>query len=394
MIKILLYKMYTCKDCNAYFIKWRGYCTCGSYNILQDIIKEETNNEPSQEIIIDFSEFNRVCTLYTKSIILIGGEPGIGKSTLVTQLAMIISKKYICLYLVGEECISAVHKRIERMYNISNHSINIIEFFHIATLENYVKKYNPNFVIIDSLYTTRSEDNDILLFISQICKKYNFCILVISHVTKEGIIAGPKTIEHMVDVVLYLEGDRYQNIRFLRAIKNRFGPTGDTGMFLLEENGLNEIIDSATYFIQNKSVAGSVIYVSGTRPFLVEIQALVINSEYPQIESIGFTSKRLRMIIAILNKWCCTKIKMHDIFINCVGGIKIEDPAADLAVAIAIYSSLKNKVIKSNLCFFGELGLTGEIRSVTQSNIRKKEAERVGFKVLEYKNLNDLLKAL
>ncbi len=393
---------FMCKDCGNVYNKWIGKCNCGSWNTVAEIkdpkllfnnslnnINEFNDDSPIITINNNIEEFLRVCPLITKSIIILGGEPGIGKSTLMSQICLQTTEK--CLYLSGEESVENIKKRFYRL----NHDVNNVEifsFFLIEKLEEIVQKYQPVLVIIDSIHTTRSTTSeghitqmkDVLFKTSILGKKYNFCCIMVSHITKDGIIAGPKTIEHMVDVVLYLEGDRYGNIRILRAIKNRFGNTNETGVFEMHENGLIEVKNPSALFISQRrtDVPGSVVFagVGGSRPFMLEIQALVVESIYPQIECIGFEIKRLRMILAILQKWCNTFMYKHDIYINVVGGMKLDDPAADLAVAMAVISSFRKRLISAEVCFFGELGLTGEIRRVSDVQSRIKEAKRLGFK--------------
>ena len=311
--------MFVCKECGQEYVTWQGICSsCKEWNTIKEFkeslpktkknpknpfkieIKEEETQE--QELInTTIEEFKRVSLLPKKSLILIGGEPGIGKSTLMCQLATTIEGK--CLYLCGEESSGSVKKRIKRVGQDKN--IIAVSFFFIEQLEQLLEKYTPDLVILDSIYTTRSEKDyniqskDILFQISFLARKYNFCVLVVSHITKDGIIAGPKTLEHIVDVVLYIEGDRYGQIRLLRSIKNRFGPTNETGVFEMSENGLKEVSNPSALFLsqRKKSTPGSVIFsgLSGSRPCLMEVQALVVDSNFPQIESVGFDLKKTKI---------------------------------------------------------------------------------------------------
>jgi len=396
--------LFFCKECGQEEKKWFGKCpNCQVWNSAHESLEKDEKKEKknkinrthntiehhedeqlSEVLKCDIYELNRVCTMFKKSTLLIGGEPGIGKSTLMSQIAGKIEGN--CLYLAGEESIGNIRNRMKRVcQNMEN--IQIVNFFFIGDLAELLEKYRPDLVILDSIHTTRSEDSsnpkEIILQINFLARKYNCCFLIVSHITKDGIIAGPKMLEHMVDVVLYLEGDRYGRIRFLRSIKNRFGPTDETGIFEMAENGMVEVLNPSAILISNKvhGASGSVVFagISGSRPLLIEIQALITESNFPQTETVGFNAQRLKMILAILQKWCNIKLWKHDIFINIVGGIKISDPTLDLAVAVAILSSYKNRSISPEVCFFGELGLIGEIRQTNDFNIRVKEALRLNF---------------
>jgi DNA repair protein RadA/Sms len=400
--------MFVCNKCKKEFLKWQGKCgDCGEWNSVIEVHEElykgpknsrnasfndfygdledvfqESGGEP---ITCSINEFNRVCKLFRKSVVVIGGEPGIGKSTLMCQLTGSLDGSV--LYLSGEEAVSSVKERTKRVCGeITN--TKFVNFFFIETLHIILEKTMPAVVVLDSIHTTRSKDNinikDIVMEITFLSKKYNCCFILVSHITKDGIIAGPKTLEHLVDVVLYLEGDRYGKNRFLRSIKNRFGNTSETGIFEMKENGLIEVPNPSALLISNRraGIPGSVIFpgVSGSRCLLMEVQALVIESPFPNVEAIGLDPKRVKMIIAILQKWCKLNLNKFEIFINFVGGIKINDPAADLAVAMAILASLKQRSISAEVCFFGELGLTGEVRPVCDIDMRIKESKRLNFK--------------
>jgi DNA repair protein RadA/Sms len=407
--------MFFCGECGNEYIKWEGKCRCGLWGTIKQVndtmlktkYKSGTKVEHKlaasndecdiqEDLNCKIEEINRVCRLFKKSTMIIGGEPGIGKSTLMCQIADNIDGK--CLYLAGEESTSSVKRRIERVCGACGDNILVVNFFFLEDLEKLILTHGPSLVILDSIHTTRSSDNnlntpkDMILHINFLARQYNTCFLVVSHITKDGIIAGPKTLEHMVDVVLYLEGDRYGRIRFLRSIKNRFGPTNEAGIFEMTGAGMTEVSNPSALFISNKvqGAAGSVVFcgISGSRPILIEIQALVTDSNFPQVESIGFSPQRLKMILAVLQKWCNIKLFKHDVFVNIVGGMKMQDPAADLPVAMAIVSSFRNRSISAEVCFFGELGLTGEIRQVTDSHMRVKEALRLNFQKI-YANLSD-----
>jgi DNA repair protein RadA/Sms len=384
--------MYQCTKCYKKFVKYSGKCfNCDEWNSLKEEVNEKTivviSNEEQEVLHNSISEFQRVLKLYTKSVVILGGEPGIGKSTLMCQISHTIEGS--CLYLCGEEHSQTVKNRMIRVNGDVSNKVNIVDFLFIENLEDLIIKHKPKFLILDSIHTTRSTNNDsskdIIDAMVLLSRKHNFCAILISHITKEGIISGPKTLEHMVDAVAYIEGDRYGSTRFLRSIKNRFGPTGETGIFQMEENGMIEVKNPSALFISNRraNAYGSAVFplYAGIRPYLLEIQALVVESQFFNIESIGIDSKRINMIIAILHKWCKVNFFKYNIFINVVGGMKVNDPGADLAIAAALLSSLWQKPIDNNSCFFGELGLTGEIRRVNGEKIRVNEALRMGFTI-------------
>lgn len=394
--------MFRCSSCNTTFIRLAGRCTaCGEWNtMIEDNNignrKVTSKSQEKQKILINsIKEFEKVLKLYTKSVVLIGGEPGIGKSTLMCQLACSLNGKGI--YLCGEEYSEIVSNRFDRVSNAKSDNVKIIDFIFLDNLENLIKDYKPDFIILDSIHTTRSESNDnakdIVLEIIDLSRQYNFCGILISHITKEGIIAGPKTLEHMVDAVLYMEGDRYGSCRFLRSIKNRFGPTGATGLFEMECNGLREISNPSEMFLahRKKSIPGSTIFpfYAGVRTYLIEIQALVVESSFFNVEAIGVDVKRVNMIVAILKRWCKLNYYKYNIYINVIGAMKITDPAADLAIAAALISALKQQEIDSTVCFFGELSLTGEVRPTQGEKTRVSEAERMGFEKI-YSNSENI----
>lgn len=391
---------YMCSDCGSEFAKWVARCGCGSFEIKE--YKEpkevtfteefEENSEQAEPIICDIEEFKRVCQLLTKSIYLIGGEPGIGKSTLMSQIASSIEGT--CLYLTGEEAVENVNNRLKRIQplinkeNQRNNKVIVQTFFLFESIKGLIEKHKPKLIIIDSIHTTRTQNEDrkqnLIILIGMVAKQHNCGIIVVSHITKEGIISGPKTLEHMVDVVLYLEGDRYGTLRMLRAIKNRFGPTNETGVFEMNEYGLEEVSNPSSIFISQRrqGVPGSVVFAGmmGSRPLLTEAQALIVDAQEYNLECVSFDHKRLKMIIAILGRWCNLNFYNKNVFINFVGGMKITDPGADLPVAVALISAYKKRTISPEVCFVGELGLTGEIRRVSHMDSRVKEVQRLGFK--------------
>ncbi|MFH0749697.1 MAG: DNA repair protein RadA [Candidatus Gottesmanbacteria bacterium] len=407
---------YVCQQCSAEFPQWYGKCpSCGEWNTLVETVKEsETASHASKRFVSQstpqklsevkhieknrlkcgLAEFDRVMGggIVPGSVTLLAGDPGIGKSTLLLHVLSPIGGMYIS----GEESGEQIKLRAKRMgidgENIMVFSETVLE----GITEALIKKNPQGLVIVDSIQTISSNNLDGMAgSVGQIrycaeelvtfAKSRGVPILIIGHVTKEGEIAGPKVLEHMVDTVLYLEGERYADARILRTLKNRFGPVEEVGIFEMKENGLKEIDNPSEIFLQDrvKNVPGSVITVimEGTRPLLVEIQALVVPSQIPIPRRVanGFDYNKLQLLTAILQKRLGLPLGTSDVFINVNGGLKLTEPAADLAVALAIISSYKNISIDSKTIVFGEVGLLGEIRRVGQEERRMKEAKRLGF---------------
>ncbi len=409
--------IFTCSFCGAQYQKWIGRCLeCGHWGTIQEekITNKSDSNEENYKLITTkkiteiketgknkyrfstaIKELDRVLGggFVPGSLILLGGEPGIGKSTLALQIIDKIKKS---LYISAEESIQQIKLRIDRL-KIKNKDIQLANEDNLENIIYSLKKIKPNLVIIDSIQTIFSQEssseigsiNQIKIAtakLMELAKKENIIVLVIGHVTKDGVVAGPKTLEHMVDTVLYLEGSRYQNYRLLRTIKNRFGATDEIGLFNMTENGLIEIDNPAGIFLssQTEEIPGSIItcVLEGTRPVLVEVQALVNKTAfgYPTRKASGFDINRLHVLIAVLQKRAGLNLNQYDIHLNIVGGLKINEPAIDLAVCLAIASSFKNKKITKNLVVFGEIGLGGEVRPVFQTEKRIKECENLGIK--------------
>ena len=327
------------------------------------------------------------------SLTLLGGEPGIGKSTLILQICNSIKVEGKILYVSGEESAEQIKLRADRL-GINNDDILFLAETDIDSVQNSLEKYDPKFVIIDSIQTMYSDEitsapgsvsqvREITARVMQICKQKGITTIIIGHVTKDGSIAGPRVLEHMVDTVLYLEGERYFTYRILRGVKNRFGSTNEIGMFEMEGNGLVEITNPSTILIseRNGNPAGSIITVSleGTRPLLVELQALTTMSVFglPRRNAIGVDYNRLTLLMAVLEKKANMQLGNQDVYLNVVGGIKVNEPALDLAMILAVASSFKNISIKEDVVAIGEVGLTGEVRSVNMIDKRIKEAEKL-----------------
>ena len=333
------------------------------------------------------------------SVILLGGEPGVGKSTLALQLASILAHT---MYFSGEESVEQIKLRAERLKIKSDtlrlgNATNVESIIATTTPNNEtMKQRNNRLIIIDSIQTIHSDEvegeagnvNQVracTVKLMELAKTTGVIIVLIGQVTKDGAVAGPKTLEHLVDVVLYLEGDKYHNYRVLRTAKNRFGSTDEIGVFSMEERGLQEVKNPSAAFLSGRTeeVPGSAVscLMEGTRPMLVEIQALVTktNFGYPQRRASGFDLNRLQVLIGVLSKRTGLPLESYDVFLNVVGGLSAEEPAADLAVMLAIASGLHNKTLPKNLAAFGEVGLGGEVRAVSQTKRRLEEIKKMGF---------------
>ena len=414
MPKIKTKTVYLCSSCGDDHPKWNGQCpSCNEWGTLSEFkvskdrkiinqksekpidLKSAYNTPQLERFLTKINEIDRVLGggILPGSIILLGGNPGIGKSTLALQLLSKLKK--ISLYVSAEESKDQVAIRADRLLIDSSH-IHISSENNIDYILDQCVQLKPSLLIIDSIQTIYNDRLDALPgSVSQIrecgqqllqfAKQNNTSILIIGHVTKEGTIAGPKMLEHMVDTVLYLEGDDRQDHRILRSDKNRFGNTHEVGIFQMEVNGLTEVSNPSELFLserQNKAPGSSIFpSVEGTRPILLEVQALVADSNFStsQRNINGIDFKRLSMILAVLEKRLGLHLSKKDVFVNIVGGLKIEDPAIDLAVIGAIASSYKEKILNQAMAVFGEVGLGGEIRSVTKVENRINEAQSLGF---------------
>ena len=419
--------VYSCQNCGAQSPKWIGKCpSCNEWNTyVEEIItvsapahhtnKASLSNRalPLSEITspnlsridVRIEEFNRVLGggIVPGSIILIGGEPGIGKSTLVLQFALGLKEKKI-LYASGEESLHQIKLRAERL-KLNNPDCLFISETSLENLLAYIDTIQPEILIVDSIQTLSTEliestpgsvsqVRECTSALLKIAKKRNISVLLIGHINKEGSLAGPKVLEHMVDTVIQFEGDTNYYYRILRAIKNRFGSTSEIGIFEMHSTGLTEVKNPSEQLISRASenVSGTAIAanVEGIRPFLIEIQSLVSTAAYgtPQRSSTGFDLRRLNMLLAVLEKRAGFKLITKDVFLNIAGGLKINDPATDLAVICAILSSNLDLAISHDTCFAGEVGLTGEIRAVSRLEQRIAEASKMGFSKIFVPRLN------
>ncbi|MFA6098872.1 MAG: DNA repair protein RadA [Patescibacteria group bacterium] len=411
--------IYRCQNCDAQFPKWQGRCTeCGAWSTLakeqslpksrgeaigksggQVEILASVEAGEAERIASGLFEFDRVLGggIVPGSLILLGGDPGIGKSTLILQVAgRLGSSGSDVLYVSGEESAAQVKIRFNRL-GLTTKNLKFLGETDLNTIITTIDRERPKLVILDSIQTVadanvdspagsvgqvRSATNKF----QEVAKMGKIPIILIGHVTKQGNVAGPRTLEHLVDVVLYLEGDRYHAFRVLRGAKNRFGSTSEVGVFDMQSGGLVEVANPSEIFLAQRKAAspGSVVtaLVEGTRAFLVEIQALVSRSNfgYPQRRAAGFDFNRLQLLIAVLMKKAGLYLSNQDVHVNVAGGFKVGEPAVDLAVCLAIASALKNKPMPPELAVFGEVGLGGELRAVNQSEKRIEEIKKMGFR--------------
>lgn len=443
--------IFVCSSCGYESQKWLGKCpACNEWNTFyeekeqnivardmgkKEIIKPKALNiiESKEDVRLNtgYEELNRVLGggLVKGSLVLVGGEPGIGKSTLILQLCNKLSKDGKVLYVSGEESDKQVKLRADRL-NITSENIMFLGETDIDRIDEEIIEMNPKLVVIDSIQTmysneitsapgTVSQVREITARIMRTCKSQGITTIIIGHVTKDGNIAGPRVLEHMVDTVLYIEGERYFSYRIVRTVKNRFGSTNEVGMFEMKNEGMCEVTNPSEMLISegNEKYSGSVIVctIEGTRPLLVEMQALTTMSIYgiPKRTSSGIDFNKLALLIAVLEKRANLSLGNQDVYLNVVSGMKIIEPAADLGIALVVASSFKNINIPKDIAIIGEVGLTGEIRSVNLIDKRIKEIERLGLKkciipennkkylkekynldIIGVKNINDALRAV
>ncbi|AQT84825.1 DNA repair protein RadA [Paenibacillus larvae subsp. pulvifaciens] len=411
-----------CQDCGYESIKWLGKCPgCGAWNTfveeIQKIMKTQgmdsslfqtkekpqpiinIESSPEPRVITENRELNRVLGggFVPGSLILVGGDPGIGKSTLLLQTSYSLAKSgQKVLYISGEESVKQTRLRADRL-NAMSRLLYVLCETNLESIEEAIREVEPDFMVIDSIQTvyhpsvtsapgTVSQVRECTGHFMRIAKTKGIATVLVGHVTKEGAIAGPRMLEHMVDCVLYFEGERHHSYRVLRAVKNRFGSTNEIGIFEMQETGLTEVHNPSELFLSERplGVAGSTVVASmeGTRPVLVEIQALVSMTNFPSPRRMatGIDYNRLSLIIAVLEKRVGLFLQNQDAYLNVAGGVRLDEPAVDLAAAISIASSFKEQATQPFDVVFGEVGLTGEVRGVSRVEQRVNEAQKLGFK--------------
>ncbi|MDD5281947.1 MAG: DNA repair protein RadA [Candidatus Omnitrophica bacterium] len=414
--------IFSCASCGYQSPKWLGRCPdCNSWNSFseEDYIAPSSGSKDRVSLYKDgpvllkdvvardedrlrtnIRELDRVLGggIVKGSVILIGGDPGVGKSTISLQVSNHLTKQGIgVLYVSGEESVVQTKLRAKRLGESGSDNLYIVNQTDLSLVVEYIKKLKPQVVVIDSIQVifdssisssagSVSQVRECAGILTQLAKTTGTSIFIIGHVTKEGTLAGPRVLEHIVDTVLYFEGDRFAIYRILRAVKNRFGSTNEIGVFEMGPEGLKEVKNPSEIFLSERpnNVSGSIVtsILEGTRPLLVEIQSLVSRSSfgYARRRAQGFDFNRLSLLVAVLEKRLGLALEAEDIFINVAGGIKIEDPAADLAVCAVIASSFREQVVMPQAVVLGEVGLSGEIRSISQVLTRINEAEKLGFK--------------
>ncbi|MCR4672063.1 MAG: DNA repair protein RadA [Lachnospiraceae bacterium] len=414
--------LYFCSECGFESAKWMGKCpACGSWNTFSEepVIKASSDSrkkgpgssnaavptplsgvEVAEEARISsgIGELDRVLGggIVPGSLILVGGDPGIGKSTLLLQVSRNLANSgRKMLYVSGEESMRQIRMRADRLGGFSE-EIFLLSETDLETVRETIIKYHPEAVVIDSIQTMYSDDvssgagsvsqvREATNIFMQLAKKEGVAIFIVGHVTKEGVVAGPRVLEHMVDTVLYFEGDRHAQYRILRAVKNRFGSTNEIGVFEMAGSGLSEVLNPSQYMIEGRQedAPGSVVTcaIEGTRPIMLEVQALVAYSNFqiPRRTAAGTDYNKINIIMAVLEKRLGLKTGSCDAYINLAGGMRLSEPAIDLAIAGAVISSFSGKPVSPSAVLFGEVGLTGEVRAVNQAESRVKEAQKLGF---------------
>ena len=409
---------YACTECGGTSSKWQGQCpSCGVWNTLVETIAAtpasrfqafsggasvvralssvETSDNPRTPTGIE--EFDRVLGggLVAGGVILLGGDPGIGKSTLLLQAMAAIGVSRRALYVTGEESADQIALRAHRL-GLVNAAVELLAEVQLEAIVGAIRTQRPDVVVIDSIQTVYTEAlesapgsvaqvRECAAQLTRLAKQSGITIILVGHVTKEGAIAGPRVLEHIVDTVLYFEGDTHSSFRLVRAIKNRFGAANELGVFAMTERGLKGVANPSALFLSQhgKAVPGSCVLATleGSRPLLVEVQALVdpVQGALARRVAVGLDPQRLALLLAVLHRHGGVEMAGQDVFVNAVGGVRIGEPAADLAVSMAVYSSFKNIALDSKSLVFGEVGLAGEIRPVQRGQERLREAAKLGF---------------
>lgn len=426
--------MYVCSECGYESVKWYGKCPgCGEWNTLNEEIKEvtkaslqspqkrtrpsampmkisEISTEDEERYYTGSKELDRVLGggIVKGSLVLLGGDPGIGKSTILLQICNYIGKVLKILYISGEESKRQIKLRASRL-GVNCDNLFIMTETDVEIISDQIQTEKPDLVMIDSIQTMNYKElssspgsvtqvRECTNILMRVSKSLDIPCIIVGHVNKDGAIAGPKVLEHIVDAVLYFEGDKQMSYRILRAVKNRYGSTNEIGVFQMGDTGLSEVENPSLMLLSGrpKNVSGTCVActMEGSRPILAEIQGLVTNSGYGNARRMctGFDYNRMSMLLAVLEKRCGYFFSSMDAYINVIGGLRLDEPAADLAVSMALVSSLKDMVVPEDVVAFGEVGLTGEIRSVSRAGMRVSEAARLGFKkcIMPYHNIKGL----
>ncbi|WP_042256541.1 DNA repair protein RadA [Butyrivibrio proteoclasticus] len=430
--------VFFCQSCGYESSKWMGQCPgCREWNtFVEETVKPASKASGKQSSALSTGEYNKPVSLseiemrdeeradthigefnrvlggglVRGSLILVGGDPGIGKSTLLLQVAGNLSgDKRDVLYISGEESLRQIKLRANRLGKFSE-SLKFLCETNLSNVEEAIVRTKPEVIIIDSIQTMANESvssapgsvsqvRESTAVLMRIAKSMNITVFIVGHVTKEGQVAGPRVLEHMVDTVLYFEGDRHASYRILRAVKNRFGSTNEIGVFEMQEKGLAEVTNPSEFMLDGRpeNASGSVVTcsVEGTRPILIEVQALVTHTNFgfPRRQANGTDYNRVNLLMAVLEKRIGLQLGDFDAYVNLAGGMKVAEPSLDLGICLAIISSFKNKPISDDVIAFGEVGLSGEVRSVSMGESRVMEAQKLGFKTcIVPKALEDKLK--
>jgi DNA repair protein RadA/Sms len=413
--------IYSCTECGGQSPKWQGQCPqCGAWNTLIEAASVASGTrfeavagtrsqvtplaaveaKESHRVHSGIEEFDRVLGggLVAGGVVLLGGDPGIGKSTLLLQACAALGGAHRTLYVTGEESVDQVALRAQRLALV-NAPVELLAEVQLEAIVAAIDSTTPELVVIDSIQTIYTDAltsapgsvaqvRECAAQLTRLAKQRGVIVVFVGHVTKEGAIAGPRVLEHIVDTVLYFEGDPHSSFRLVRAIKNRFGAANELGVFAMTERGLKGVTNPSAIFLSHHAepVAGSAIVATleGSRPLLVEIQALVdpLQGAMPRRLAVGLDAQRLALLLAVLHRHGGVETSGFDVFVNAVGGVRLQEPAVDLAVLIAVHSSLRNKPLPAKLLMFGEVGLAGEIRPVQRGQERIREAAKLGFKTV------------
>lgn len=415
--------VYFCKLCGQESPRWLGQCPgCKEWNTFEEAPQAGKGSSAGKRNVqekavpvqlgdIKGEEEERICTgigeldrvlgggIVIGSLVLVGGDPGIGKSTLLLQMCQEVAKqKKKVLYVSGEESLRQIKMRAERL-SVESQDLLLLSETNLSQVAEVLQNVQPQIVIIDSIQTMYKEESgavagsvnqikEATAVLMQLAKTWNITIFIVGHVTKEGVVAGPRMLEHMVDTVLYFEGESHAAYRILRAVKNRFGSTNEIGVFEMADSGLREVKNASEYMLEGKpeEAAGSVVTatIEGTRPILVEVQALVCQTNFnmPRRTAAGTDYNRVNLLMAVMEKRLGMSLAGCDAYINVAGGMKVNEPALDLAIVLALLSSYKNRALGSRTLAFGEVGLTGEVRAVTMMDARIKEAAKMGYETV------------